>query len=101
MGNSTDKEKKKTPAELQSAAATKAKPTAKAKHARKLTSKAASRKNYMQDDTNSSDKGGGGEDGEDGGENLQEDIESVFCSQREADKLLIFDHKKLERCCTQ
>jgi hypothetical protein len=85
MGNSTDKEKKK-----KSAAAAKAKPPAKAKprRARKLTSKAASRKNHMQDDTDSSDEGGDGDDGDDGGDVLQEDIESVFCSQREADKLL-------------
>jgi len=79
MGNSTDKEKKKLPAKRQSATAAKAKPPAKAKRARKLTSKAASRKNHMQDDTDSSDEGGGGDDGEDGGEDLQEDIESVFC----------------------
>jgi hypothetical protein len=101
MGNSTDKEKKKTAAKRQSAAAAKAKPPTKAKHARKLTSKAASRKNHMQDDTDSSDEGGGGEDGEDGGDDLQEDIESVFCSQHKADKLLTFDHKKLERCCAK
>ena len=88
MGN-TDKEKKNKSAKHQSAVAAKAKPPAKAKpqRARKLTSKAASRKNHMQDDTDSSDEGGG-DDGEDGGDVLQEDIESVFCSQREADKLL-------------
>jgi hypothetical protein len=102
MGN-TDKEKKKKSAKHQSAAAAKAKPPAKAKprRARKLTSKAASRKNHMQDDTDSSDEEGGGDDGEDGGDDLQEDIESVFCSRREADKLLTFDHKKLERCCAK
>lgn len=101
MGN-TDKEKKNKSAKHQSAVAAKAKPPAKAKprRARKLTSKAASRKNHMQDDTDSSDEGGG-DDGEDGGDVLQEDIESVFCLQREADKLLTFDHKKLERCCAK
>jgi hypothetical protein len=100
MGN-TDKEKKNKSAKHQSAVAAKAKPPAKAKprRARKLTSKAASRKNHMQDDTDSSDEGGG-DDGEDG-DVLQEDIESVFCLQREADKLLTFDHKKLERCCAK
>ena len=67
------------PAKRQSATAAKAKPPAKAKCARKLTSKAASQKNHVQDDTDSSDKGGGGDDGEDGGEDVQEDIESVFC----------------------
>jgi hypothetical protein len=99
MGNSTDKEKKKTAAKRQSAAAAMAKPPAKAKRARKLTSKAASRKNHMQDDSDSSDEGGGG-DGEDG-DDLQEDIELVFSSKHKADKLLTFDHKKLERCCAK
>ncbi|KIM92142.1 hypothetical protein PILCRDRAFT_249 [Piloderma croceum F 1598] len=72
MGNSTDKEKKK-----KSAAAAKAKPPAKAKLwcAQKLTSKAASCKNHMQDDTDGSDKGRGRDDGEDGGDVLQEDID--------------------------
>ncbi|KIM82048.1 hypothetical protein PILCRDRAFT_8279 [Piloderma croceum F 1598] len=76
MGN-TDKEKKKKSAKHQSAVAAKAKPPAKAKprRARKLTSKAASRKNHMQDDTDSSDEGEGGDDGEDRGDVLQEDID--------------------------
>jgi len=66
MGNN-DKEKKKTSA----------KPPAKSKHAQKLTSKAASRKDHIQDDTDSLDNGGSGDDGEDG-DDLQEDIKSVF-----------------------
>ncbi|KIM72023.1 hypothetical protein PILCRDRAFT_16506 [Piloderma croceum F 1598] len=76
MGN-TDKEKKKKSAKHQSAAAAKAKPPAKAKprRARKLKSKAASQKNHMQDDTDSSDEGEGGDDGEDRGDVLQEDID--------------------------
>jgi hypothetical protein len=48
--DSHDKEKKRKPAKP--AVAAKANFLVKAKHAQKLTSKATSRKNHLQDDTN-------------------------------------------------
>jgi hypothetical protein len=73
MKNSNDKEKKKKPAKNQPV---KTDAPAKAKRARKLTSKAASRKNHLQDDTDSEAVSSDNE-----GDDQKEDIESVLCSQ--------------------
>ena len=79
MGNNDKKKKKKT-AKSQPAVA-KEDPTAKPKRAWKLISKAASRKNHLQDDTESEMVSS--DDGDDVGKGEKEDIESVFRSQHE------------------
>ena len=75
MKNSNDKKKKKKkkPAKNQPA---KTDAPEKAKHARKLTSKATSCKNHLQDDI---DREAVSSDNE--GDDQKEDIESVLCSQ--------------------
>jgi hypothetical protein len=75
MGNSNDKKKTKKPAKRQPAAAPKADGPATGKRTRKLTSKAATRKNHLQDDSDSNP-----ESSDNGAEDKNEEIESVFCS---------------------
>ena len=81
MRNSNDKEKKKKPA----AAAKDDRPPVKAKRDRKLTSKAASRKNHLQDDTDSE-----GARSDNKADDEKDDIESVSYLQV-IGELLTFD----------
>ena len=80
MGNNDKKKKKKT-AKSQPAGA-KDDPTPKPKRAQKLTSKAASHKNHLQNDTDS--EMASSDNGDDDKKGEKEDIESVFCSQHES-----------------
>jgi hypothetical protein len=82
MRNSNDKEKKKKPA---AAAKDNPGPPVKAKRDQKLTSKAASQKNYLQDDTDSE---GARSDNE--ADDEKDDIESVSYL-RVIGELLTFD----------
>ena len=82
MRNSNDKKKKKKPA---AAAKDDPRPPVKAKRNRKLTLKAASQKNHLQDDTDSE---GARSDNE--ADDEKDDIESVFYL-RVIGELLTFD----------